>query len=461
MKDLMPPPVMQAATASDVTPVGSIKKAVNASGTAVSSGVAADSPEANTSFLDSLEGLLQSLSTQDDATAPHTMGGKSLPLTSTAAESGPLASSTDATDTQAQEDMVVMAALPLGTLTTSTQDADVPTQAAILSDMSKLMPQTASRVANTPAADVASDALGGLKAPEPEVTLQAGQVLTRPEVFMSSDVPMARMQLGSLDSTPKLDSINTDIALKAGSVPQLNRGDVADIQYALKTDTGLNETDQLFTSRMQLAAVNQSIELVGQKLAFDGLLNTTQSTSTESVQASLARSPLPQTTLSTDSLTASSHTTITESIAKPEWGQGMGKQILWMVNQNISRAEIRLNPANLGPLEVRIDMDNEQVNIAFTSRHAEVRDAVEQAMPRLREMLEEKGLDLSDADVSQHSFAEQHEQAFGDADEHKAGFASSLSLPDDGDQLAQEGHHAALRNDVNDVLNEGLVDYYI
>ena len=66
-----------------------------------------------------------------------------------------------------------------------------------------------------------------------------------------------------------------------------------------------------------------------------------------------------------------------------KYGQGMGKQILWMVNQNLGRAEIRLNPANLGPMEVRIDLDNDQVSVAFTSRHAEVRDAVEQALPRL------------------------------------------------------------------------------
>jgi flagellar hook-length control protein FliK len=81
-----------------------------------------------------------------------------------------------------------------------------------------------------------------------------------------------------------------------------------------------------------------------------------------------------------------------------------------MVNQNMQSAEIRLNPAHLGPIEVRIEMDDEKVNVAFSSRHAAVREAVEMALPRLREMFESSGISLADANISQHTFAEQREQ---------------------------------------------------
>ncbi len=129
-----------------------------------------------------------------------------------------------------------------------------------------------------------------------------------------------------------------------------------------------------------------------------------------------------------------------------------------MVNQNISSAEFRLNPANLGPLEVRIDMDNDQVNVAFSSRHADVRDAVEQALPKLREMFEDKGLNLSDADVSQHSFAEQRENAFEQAAE---GEASGLSFTAENDHMADQGHQGMDAIGISSMLNESLVDYYI
>ena len=101
---------------------------------------------------------------------------------------------------------------------------------------------------------------------------------------------------------------------------------------------------------------------------------------------------------------------ITEAFGRSAWPQAMGKQVLSIINQNIGSAEIRLNPAHLGPIEILIDMTEDQVNVSLTSRHAVVREAMEQALPRLREMLDENGFNLADADISKHSFAEQREQ---------------------------------------------------
>lgn len=101
---------------------------------------------------------------------------------------------------------------------------------------------------------------------------------------------------------------------------------------------------------------------------------------------------------------------ITEAFGRSAWPQAMGKQVLSMINQNIGSAEIRLNPAHLGPIEILIDMAEDQINVSLTSRHAVVREAMEQALPRLREMLDENGFSLADADISKHSFAEQREQ---------------------------------------------------
>ena len=114
--------------------------------------------------------------------------------------------------------------------------------------------------------------------------------------------------------------------------------------------------------------------------------------------------------LSNINLPTVSPTEITEAFGRTAWSQGMGKQVLSMVNQNIGSAEIRLNPAHLGPIEILIDMSEDQVNVSLSSRHAIVREAMEQALPKLREMLDENGFSLADADISKHSFAEQREQ---------------------------------------------------
>lgn len=160
----------------------------------------------------------------------------------------------------------------------------------------------------------------------------------------------------------------------------------------------------------------------------------------------MALSPLPQ-------------AEITEPFGRPAWSEGMGKQIQWMVNQNISRAEIRLNPANLGPIEVRIDMSDDQINMAINSRHAVVREAMEMALPKLREMLDADGLNLAEADISQHSFAQQRE--FESAGNGSA-FGNGEAENGTGDLELEAGE---LNGTAAMHLTEGnldsMVDYYI
>ncbi|VAW52174.1 hypothetical protein MNBD_GAMMA05-687 [hydrothermal vent metagenome] len=101
---------------------------------------------------------------------------------------------------------------------------------------------------------------------------------------------------------------------------------------------------------------------------------------------------------------------ISVPLNSPGWSKAMSQQIVWMANQSIKAAEIRLNPANLGPVEVRLEINDDQINVALSSRHAAVREAMEMTMPKLREMLENDGLNLSDSNISHQSFAEQREQ---------------------------------------------------
>jgi len=97
------------------------------------------------------------------------------------------------------------------------------------------------------------------------------------------------------------------------------------------------------------------------------------------------------------------------------WDQALGERIQWMAGQKLQGAQIRLNPANLGPMEVRIQVQNEQASIQFTSAHGVVREALEAALPRLREMFDASGVELVDVDVSGQSFAEQQRGTGEDA----------------------------------------------
>lgn len=76
------------------------------------------------------------------------------------------------------------------------------------------------------------------------------------------------------------------------------------------------------------------------------------------------------------------------------------ERIAIMQSRNMKIAEIRLDPPELGALRIRIHMQGDQANISFQSPHAHVRDALEQSMPRLRDMLAEHGMDMGEANVA-------------------------------------------------------------
>lgn len=76
-----------------------------------------------------------------------------------------------------------------------------------------------------------------------------------------------------------------------------------------------------------------------------------------------------------------------------------GAQLEWMAEQKIGHARIRVTPHDLGPVEVRLHLDGDRLRADFVSAHAETRQALEQGLPRLRDLLGESGFQLAHAGV--------------------------------------------------------------
>jgi flagellar hook-length control protein FliK len=108
--------------------------------------------------------------------------------------------------------------------------------------------------------------------------------------------------------------------------------------------------------------------------------------------------------------------TVTTAFGQPGWDQALGERIQWLAGQKMQSAQVKLNPANLGPMEIRIQIQNDQASIQFTSHHAVVREALEAAMPRLRDMLEASGVALVNVDVSGQGPSTGHQQAMPGGD---------------------------------------------
>jgi flagellar hook-length control protein FliK len=90
-------------------------------------------------------------------------------------------------------------------------------------------------------------------------------------------------------------------------------------------------------------------------------------------------------------------------VGTPAWADEVGSRLTMMVEQGKHTASLRLSPEHLGPLEVRIAVTDDKASVWFGAAHADTRAAIENALPKLREMFASQGLSLTDAGVSRES----------------------------------------------------------
>jgi len=137
-------------------------------------------------------------------------------------------------------------------------------------------------------------------------------------------------------------------------------------------------------------------------------------------------------------------------VQHPNWDKELGSRMMWMINNDVKGAEVKLNPPQLGPMEIRISMNNDQANISITAAHGATREAVESSIGKLREMLGQEGLNLANVDISQHSFKEQRE--------HQEKSLRDATGAEDADQIAEITAEAFLPR--NNSMSIGMIDYF-
>ena len=81
------------------------------------------------------------------------------------------------------------------------------------------------------------------------------------------------------------------------------------------------------------------------------------------------------------------------------WSQQFGEKIVWLAKNDLQTAQININPPELGPVQITLNLSSDQVKVAFASPHPEVRQAIEGALPQLKEMLSSAGINLGQANV--------------------------------------------------------------
>ena len=132
-------------------------------------------------------------------------------------------------------------------------------------------------------------------------------------------------------------------------------------------------------------------------LSSDASTILNQLAATNNIERSLSGSR-PGNTATAESLPGFS---LTAAAGSKEFDQQLSSRIRWMGNLKMSAAELKLHPAELGSIEVRISTEDDQTRVSFITSNSAAREVIESSMPRLRELLGDSGLQLEQGDVSQ------------------------------------------------------------
>jgi len=140
------------------------------------------------------------------------------------------------------------------------------------------------------------------------------------------------------------------------------------------------------------------------------------------------------------------------NIVKSDAAKLLQERVSSMLSINNKEAEIRLDPPEMGSMQIRIRSDAEQAHINFVVQNQQAKEALEQSMPRLREMLAQQGLELGESTIS-------YGQSGGETAEHSEGrtqgnLANNKSVNDENDEQANNTAQSSRQQ------TSSSIDYY-
>lgn len=165
---------------------------------------------------------------------------------------------------------------------------------------------------------------------------------------------------------------------------------------------------------------------------------------------------LSQNVNSTSQLNAARSMPLMMQAAAKANAQALANRLSIMQAQNMKVAEMRLDPPNLGRVRIQIRMTGEQASVNIVTANPQARELLEQALPRLKDMLSQEGIDLADAQVFDE---QQQEQAKEDQAKEEVNQLAAAKLGTSAANLAGlEGEDAEQIYYLTEPL--GLIDYY-
>lgn len=150
------------------------------------------------------------------------------------------------------------------------------------------------------------------------------------------------------------------------------------------------------------------------------------------------------------------------------WSEGVVDRVMYLSSQNLKSAQIQLEPAELGRLDIRVNMaQDQQTQVTFMSAHVGVREALESQMGKLRDSFNQQGLgqvDVSVSDQSRQQSQQQQAQEEQAANAQRSGSGGRTGGSGSGDGSTDDAAIAdaaiPLNQPATRVIGTSEVDYY-
>lgn len=230
------------------------------------------------------------------------------------------------------------------------------------------------------------------------------EVLATPELAsQQAKVAVEKSPALTVGTQPTTDSVGSKVDGNGQSFAQKVGANMAN-QLADITDTSKAAGDVV---GKQEPILNPALAVESNSKELD-----TKAMQTQINAAAIAQQSPTKALEATSTAAAMAASEIPTPFGKPEWSQAVNQKVVWMVGKGEQSATLTLNPPDMGPLKVVIQVDNDHVDTTFISDNPEVRQALQDGMQMLRDKMQDTGMQLGNAQVSSQAQSQrQFEQA--------------------------------------------------
>lgn len=265
-----------------------------------------------------------------------------------------------------------------------------------------------------PASDTSAAAL--LSILTTTIAPNTGQLVTDKPATSSTEalVPATLINLPPDSSRQAPDSLHTASQAYTAALP-------------VELSTGNMNVNNVFPAHTN--SFSQAIDAANFADSGKSLPFPMTSSSATPVTAHTSSTPLIDNTADTP---ANNTSAIAAEFGQPDWPEEFSHKITWLATQRMQTAELKLHPAHLGPIEISLQLsDDQQLTAQFVSHHPAVREVIEANLPRLREIMAESGIMLADTSVSADTPRQQTENGQNSSFRHPTASDHSPYNPTD------------------------------